>query len=363
MTWNIDDQTRLTLGGRYSSEEKTASRVLDFADLNGNSLPFDDLFLPNTTMGVDYILGQVLRVARHDLDGYREETEFAPSAILERDFASDSMAYLSWSRGFKSGGFDVRSNAPPEVTMLNPAFPAMVPAGTFAYDQEQAETVEAGVKSRLLDDRMEFNLAVFRTEYEDLQVSIFDGSLGFNVGNAASAVSQGMELDGRLAVNDNLTLIGSLALLDFEFKDYPNGQCTQRTRITTGEDLCDFSGMSNQYVADITGFLSADYQMPVTDNLFANAVLDIVYSSDYNPSQNLDPNVEQNGYTKVNLRLSLSDIDDNWEVSVLGKNITDETVVTYANDTPLAGSLSQSIGYYGFIEPPRTLAIQGTYRF
>ncbi|MEQ9567342.1 MAG: TonB-dependent receptor, partial [Pseudomonadales bacterium] len=363
LTWNIDDQTRLTLGGRYSSEEKTASRVLDFADLNGNSLPFDDLFLPNTTMGVDYILGQVLRVARHDLDGYREETEFAPSAILERDFASDSMAYLSWSRGFKSGGFDVRSNAPPEVTMLNPAFPAMVPAGTFAYDQEQAETVEAGVKSRLLDDRMEFNLAVFRTEYEDLQVSIFDGSLGFNVGNAASAVSQGMELDGRLAVNDNLTLIGSLALLDFEFKDYPNGQCTQRTRITTGEDLCDFSGMSNQYVADITGFLSADYQMPVTDNLFANAVLDIVYSSDYNPSQNLDPNVEQNGYTKVNLRLSLSDIDDNWEVSVLGKNITDETVVTYANDTPLAGSLSQSIGYYGFIEPPRTLAIQGTYRF
>ncbi|MEQ9209318.1 MAG: TonB-dependent receptor, partial [Pseudomonadales bacterium] len=294
LTWNIDDQTRLTLGGRYSSEEKTASRVLDFADLNGNSLPFDDLFLPNTTMGVDYILGQVLRVARHDLDGYREETEFAPSAILERDFASDSMAYLSWSRGFKSGGFDVRSNAPPEVTMLNPAFPAMVPAGTFAYDQEQAETVEAGVKSRLLDDRMEFNLAVFRTEYEDLQVSIFDGSLGFNVGNAASAVSQGMELDGRLAVNDNLTLIGSLALLDFEFKDYPNGQCTQRTRITTGEDLCDFSGMSNQYVADITGFLSADYQMPVTDNLFANAVLDIVYSSDYNPSQNLDPNVEQN---------------------------------------------------------------------
>ncbi|MEQ9021283.1 MAG: TonB-dependent receptor, partial [Pseudomonadales bacterium] len=244
LTWNIDDQTRLTLGGRYSSEEKTASRVLDFADLNGNSLPFDDLFLPNTTMGVDYILGQVLRVARHDLDGYREETEFAPSAILERDFASDSMAYLSWSRGFKSGGFDVRSNAPPEVTMLNPAFPAMVPAGTFAYDQEQAETVEAGVKSRLLDDRMEFNLAVFRTEYEDLQVSIFDGSLGFNVGNAASAVSQGMELDGRLAVNDNLTLIGSLALLDFEFKDYPNGQCTQRTRITTGEDLCDFSGMS-----------------------------------------------------------------------------------------------------------------------
>ncbi|MEX2366168.1 MAG: TonB-dependent receptor, partial [Pseudohongiellaceae bacterium] len=282
---------------------------------------------------------------------------------LERDFALDSMAYLSWSRGFKSGGFDVRSNTPPEVTMLNPAFPAMVPAGTFGYDQEQAETVEAGVKSVLLDGRMEFNLALFRTEYEDLQVSIFDGSLGFNVGNAASAISQGLELDGRLAVNDNLTLTGSMALLDFEFQEYPNGQCTQIVRITTGEDLCDYSGKSNQYVADVTGFLSADYQVPVSDALLANAVLDIIYSSDYNPSQNLDPNVQQDGYTKVNLRLSLSDIDDTWELSLLGKNLTDEEVVTYANDTPLAGSLSQSVGYYGFIEPPRTLAIQGTYRF
>lgn len=363
LTWNIDDLTRLTLGGRYSSEEKTASRVLDFADLNGNSLPFDDLFIPNTTMGEDYILGQVLRVARHDLEGSREETKFAPSATIERDFSDNDMTYLSWSRGFKSGGFDVRSNAPPQVTMLNPAFPAAVPAGTFSYDQEEAETIEAGVKSRLFNDRMEFNLAVFRTEYEDLQVSIFDGSLGFNVGNAAAATSKGVELDGRFAATDNLTLTGSLALLDFEFTDYPNGQCTQRVRITTGEDLCDYSGMSNQYVADVTAFLSADYQVPVTDRFLANAVLDLVYSSEYNPSQNLDPNVLQDGYTKVNLRLSLADIDDTWEISVLGKNLTDKKIVTYANDTPLAGSLSQSIGYYGFIEPPRTLAVQGTYRF
>ena len=363
VTWNINDLTRFTVGGRYSSEEKNASRTLDFTNLSGSSLPFDDLFLPNTTMGVDYILGQVLRVARHDMDGRREESDFAPSMIFERDFAQDSMAYLSWSRGFKAGGFDVRSNAPPQVTMLNPAFPAAVPAGTFEYEQEQAETVEMGLKSRLLDNRAEFNLAVFRTEYEDLQVSIFDGSLGFNVGNAAAAVSQGVELDGRWAATENLTLSGSLALLDFEFDEYPNGQCTQVVRITTGEDLCDYSGMSNQYVADVTGFLSADYQMPVSDRLFANMVMDIVYSSEYNPSQNLDPNVMQDGYTKLNFRLSLSDIDDVWEVSLLGKNLTDEEIVTYVNDTPLAGSLSQSIGYYGFIEPPRTLAIQGTYRF
>lgn len=363
VTWNISDSTRITAGGRYSNEEKEASRTLDFTDGDGNTLPYDDLFIPNTTMGVDYILGQVLRVVRHDLDGDREESKFAPSFTFEQDVFDDSMAYATWSRGFKSGGYDVRSNAPPQVTTLNPAFPAVVPAGTFEYEEEEAETLEVGLKSRLLDNSLELNMAAFYTSYEDLQVSIFDGTLGFNVGNAAEATSMGVEIDGRWATSENLTLSGSIAWLDFEFDDYPNGQCTQAERIATGEDLCDYAGLSNQYVADFSGFLSADHRIALTESLELNSVLDIIYSSEYNPSQNLDPAVEEDGYTKLNLRFSLSDIDDTWELSVLGKNLTDEEIVTYANDTPLSATLTESIGYYGFLEAPRTIAIQGTFRF
>jgi outer membrane receptor protein involved in Fe transport len=194
-------------------------------------------------------------------------------------------------------------------------------------------------------------------------VSIYDGVLGFNVGNAAQAVSQGVELDSRWMLTEQLTLSGSLAWLDFEFKDYPNGQCTQFERITTGLSECDFSGKSNQYVADWSGVLAADYVTNLGDNLELRTTLDVLFTTDYNPSQNVDPNIEQDGYHKINARIALSDIDGNWEVALVGKNLTDEETISYANDTPLAANLAQSVGYYALVDPGRTIAIQGTYRF
>ena len=388
-TWNINDRSRLTLGGRYSSEEKSATRTLTYTDLAGNELPYDDELRPNTTIGIDYILGRVLQVARHNLRGERQENKFAPSATFEYDFNDSSLSYINWARGFKAGGYDVRSNVAPGVnesggidsglpgySVTNPYSSALdfdLPSGSFEYSQERAETIEAGLKTTLLDGNMELNLAAFNTDYEDLQVSIFDGVLGFNVGNAGKATTMGIEADGRWALNENLTLSASLAWLDFEFTDFVDGQCTQAVRIArtaqaaaTGEavdNTCDYAGLSNQYVADFSGFASADYEAPLTDALFFRATADVLFTTDYNPTQNLDPNVEQNGYAKLNLRLALGAADQQWEIALVGKNLNDENIVTYANDTPLATNLSQSVGYYGFVESPRTLSVQGTYRF
>lgn len=388
VTWNINDRSRLTLGGRYSSEEKSATRTLTYSDLASNELPYDDSLVPNTHIGVDYILGRVLQVARHNVSGTREESKFAPSVVYEYDFNDSSLSYISWARGFKAGGYDVRSNvAPGELdggfdtrgnltrgpgySVRNPFSSALdfeLDSGSFEYKQERAETIEIGVKTTLLDGNMELNLAAFNTDYEDLQVSIFDGVLGFNVTNAGEATTMGIEADGRWALNENLTLSASLAWLDFEFTDFEDGQCTQAVRIARAavgndDNTCDYQGLSNQYVADFSGFLSADYETLITDQLVFNAVADLVFTTDYNPSQNLDPIVEQDGYSKLNLRLSVSDVEDTWELAVVGKNLTDENIVTYANDTPLATNLTQSIGYYGFVEPPRTVSVQGTYRF
>ena len=72
---------------------------------------------------------------------------------------------------------------------------------------------------------------------------------------------------------------------------------------------------------------------------------------------------EQQGYVKTNLRVSLSDPLKGWEVAALVKNLTDETIISYSNDTPLSSNIFGSIGHYGFVEAPRTFAIQGTYRW
>lgn len=380
-TWNINDQARLTLGGRYSDEEKEAIRQLDYADSNGEILPFNDTFIPNTELGVDYILGAVLQVERHDLAGERNESNFAPLINFEYDLADDVMAYATWSRGFKSGGYDARSNTAPYATgadgapivtvienAVSDALDVTIPEGSFEFDEEQAETIELGLKSRFYDNKVELNVAAFFTEYEDLQVSQFDGVLSFNVGNAAEAETKGVEIDGRWAISDHLTLGGALAWLDFEFKDYEGGQCTQQERIIADLNglptpVCDYEGFSNQYVADFSGAISLDYYNEISDGLLFRGTLDTIFTTDYNPSQNVDPGIEQDGYTKLNLRLALSDYDERWEVALLGKNITDEEIITYANDVPLSANLSQTVGYYAFVESPRTVAIQGTFRF
>ena len=365
-TWSFTDATRLTVGGRYSYEEKKASRILR-AFNGGSELPYDDLFIPGSYMGIDYLIGAVLQTARHDLRGDREKDNFAPAVIVEHDLNADAMAYASWVKGYKAGGYDVRSNSPPDgLLIINPFTPAanvQVSGGAFDYDEEKAETYEVGVKTALADGAAEVNVAYFYTQYDDLQVSIFDGVLGFNVGNAARAVTQGIELDGRWQLTESLMLSGSLAWLDFEFKDYDNGQCTQRTRIETGNVRCDFAGKSNQYVADWSGVVSLDYRRPVANALRFGATLDAIFTTDYNPSQNLDPAIEQDGYVKLNGRLSLGAEDGGWEVALIGKNLTDEEIITYANDTPLSANLGQSTGYYTFVEPGATYALQGTWRF
>ena len=74
----------------------------------------------------------------------------------------------------------------------------------------------------------------------------------------------------------------------------------------------------------------------------------------------LNPDIEQEAYTKVNARLALE--AEQWTLALVGKNLTDEDVTSFASDTPLSGTL-KAPSYTGYMERPRTFAIQATYRF
>lgn len=357
-TWNIDERMRLTVAGRYSDEEKKGSRRLTITDLDNNVLPAD-FGTPFTSgaWGVDAVYGLVFKVNRHDLQSSRDESAFSPLIMLEYDLNPDVLLYGSATQGSKSGGFDARSNA---GTSLDP----FGNLGTFEFEDEKATSFEAGAKATLMNGAAELNVALFYTEYEDLQVSIFDGTLGFNVGNAGEAETYGLELDGRWRITERFTLIGALAFLDFEFTDFAEGQCNFGEAPTSPSGVnCDYKGRTNQYVADWSGSLTGDYVMPVGNALELRATMDFVFTDDYNPSQTLDPGMDQDGYVKVNGRLSLADVDDKWEVALVGKNLTDEEIVTYGNQTPLAGNSFRVASRYAFYERERSVALQGVYRF
>jgi iron complex outermembrane receptor protein len=82
------------------------------------------------------------------------------------------------------------------------------------------------------------------------------------------------------------------------------------------------------------------------------------YKDDYFLDVDLDENTLQDSYVKFNSRIAIADGDNRWEVSLYGRNLTDETTYTYATDAPL------SAGIYGsWIEEPRIIGLQGRYNF
>lgn len=365
-TWNIDDEFRLNLGARYTKEDKEASRrqyhvAPNGADVGSASTGLNALF---SAFGIE---------PYDTINGDRDEGAFTPLITAQWDVSPDAMLYATWTTGFKGGGFDVRSNAHPDagygVTVATAGGPVFNPGkvGVFEYEEEKATSIEIGGKFTLADGAAELNAAIFRTEYEDLQTSQFDGTLGFNVTNAGEASSRGIELDGRWLLAEGLTLTGSAAYLDFEYTKFPNGQCAFGVTPNSASNpgLCDFSGQRREFTPEFQGTMSLDHVMPVGEDFELHSTLDLIYSDDYFASPTLDKNLTQEAYTKVNLRVAFGSADGQWEVAVIGKNLTDEEVVTFGNVAPLSTSLTGGKGaaYYAFFDRPRTVAVQGILRF
>ncbi|NIB40070.1 TonB-dependent receptor [Pseudomaricurvus alkylphenolicus] len=363
VTWNISDAARLTLGARYTDEDKEASRLQVHIDQTGTPTPVGTMA---DDLNVFYGLFRIEPYAQIADD--RNEGAFTPLVTFQYDVTPDAMLYATYTTGFKSGGFDVRSNAHPDSSVVNAmrAF-AIDLQGVFEYEEEEAESIEFGGKFTLADGAAELNVALFRTEYTDLQTSQFDGTLGFNVTNAGEATSQGLELDGRWRVSEGLTLSGSAAYLDFEYDKFPNAQCYfgQEPNSTSNPGLCDVTGKRREFTPEYQASLSADYVRPLGDTLELRGTVDFVYSDSYLASPALDPNLEQDSFTKVNARISIGAADGQWDLALVGKNLTDEEVVSFGNIAPLATTFTGGAGavYYGFYDRSSSVALQGTLRF
>jgi outer membrane receptor protein involved in Fe transport len=344
-TWQVSDRTRLTFGGRLSRDEKTATRKLTITDMEFNPLPPE---IDPLTQG---LYQAFFNVTNHDLKGSRDETQFMPSVSAQHEVSEDAMVYLSYARGAKSGGYDARSNNAPEN------------GGTFEFDDEQADALELGTKLSLADGRAELNLALFYTEYDDLQVSTYDGVLGYNVSNAARAVSRGLEVDGRWLATDRLLFSGAFAWTDFEFKEF-QGQCWFGQVSDAADGInCDYAGQTNLLTPENSGTLSATWFDEFSNGMALDATVDVLFTDDYLLTPTLDPRFVQDSYVRLNGRVALTLPGEQWEIALVGKNLTDEVIVNYGNYPPLAGPNFGALGFFAFIEQPRSVAMQVIWKY
>jgi iron complex outermembrane recepter protein len=348
--YELDEALTLTFGFRYTEEEKDYERLAEDFNLTvlagisivpgtgAVSYANPSLLSPRST---DLRVGGGVGVPRPFADPDSEDFEnFSPKLGIKYQIDDDTQVYATVSSSFKSGGFNGRV----ADAQLNP------------YDEETLISAEVGYKSQWFDDRIRFNSAVFYNDYDDLQVSSFDGSGGSLIpvfSNAGNAVIQGFEIELTALVTQSLTINANLGYLDAQYKEF---FAEADAATNTVVDVSDERELVNAPEWD--AFLGANYEMLIGDFGTLSFLTDIAYRSKTYLEVNSSENLAQGGYSVVNAAIMFESINEQWQFILGGKNLSDKEYRTHAFD--LSAFPGVELGYYN---APRTYSLSGTYRF
>ena len=301
-TYAIMPELRFTAGARYTIDKVRATHQ---ADLVPN---FFDMNIPN---GAPVVLVPFANLR----DTYKS---FSWRLGLDYDVTEDVLAYFSVDKGFKAGGFNIGI-----ITSL---------AERTQVDPETLISYEVGLKSTLFDRNLRLNLSAFYYDYSDLQVLSVNTQAGsavptLGLDNAADATIKGVEVEAFATPTDWLDLGLNFGILDAKFKNYLSGAIDP----VTGQPR-DFSGNRMPGAPKFT--LSANAQVTVPAGRFETrwrAEYNFTGKKFYNNAE--DQLVSSGeGYGLLNLRISLADPDNDWELAFWGKNVTDKAHIVDATD-------------------------------
>jgi len=326
LDYHINDQWLVSGSLRYGRETKDAHIVHTYVGvLPANNLPYD-------------------------LKGSRSESLWDYSAKVSYKVTPDAQLYLSYATGTKGGGFISNDGALYFNILYN--------KGRMDYEPEEAKSWEVGAKLRLLGGRGDLNVALFSTDFKNLQVSSYTGT-SFTTGNAAAATSKGVEVETNWRPTEALTVGGSLAYLDAKYDDYPGAACVYNAPVTCLPATNNLKGYRLTRAPEWKGSAYVQYEHEVADGLTLTGRLSADYTDLSYYQSDMNPLNAQPAYTKVNARIALASDAGNWELAVIGSNLTNEVVFSQAFNVPLIGGDSHGV----MINPPRTITIEAVKRF
>jgi len=282
-TWEFAPETSLTAGLRYTWERKT----------------FDGHSTIVTSAGVTSFPTPV--------SNNREIAKKPTWRIaLDHKFTDTVLGYISYNRGFKSGGFSPQQVTPPIVS----------------FKPEVLDAYEVGIKADLFDHHVRVNAAGFYYDYKQIQLVAFINNFS-TVYNAASAKVHGLDLDLTVAPVRGLSLTAGLSVLDSKFGNFPGA--TLSTPLAAGGNLLgvfNAKGNSLPLTPKWTLNLGADYSLDLGSRR-------LVLSGNYFHSDGwyaeADNRLVQHPYDLFNASATLFfDADQRYSVKVWGKNLTNK---------------------------------------
>jgi outer membrane receptor protein involved in Fe transport len=238
------------------------------------------------------------------------------------------------------------------------------------------EGAEAGLKALLLDQRLNIAVNAYRYRYSDLQVDFFNAqNFALITTNAGSAISEGVELEGEYRPTwiEGLRLRGMLAWNRAHYGRYI-GPCyagqTRAQGCNIGGEVA-LQNLSGKPTADAprwSGVLGIDHDRQIAAGLVLGFSTDVRYSDNYSVSPFAQPLDRQSSYVNIDAAIRLRTLDRRWTVEAIGKNLTNEFVVTYASDmpstgTPPGGETGQLADQFALFAPARSVTLQVTYLY
>ncbi|HEY4211152.1 MAG TPA: TonB-dependent receptor [Steroidobacteraceae bacterium] len=246
---------------------------------------------------------------------------------LDHNFTSDFMAYASYNRGFKTGGYN----------LLSP--------GSAPYYGEHVNAYELGLKSEWFDHRVRFNVSGFYYDYTDMQVTIILGGnqLFTNAGNSRI---KGIDASLDWAATQHVTLSAGLGLLNGVYTDYPGAR--GYTPWGTAINIANAKGADVPYAPRSSYNVSAVYHDLATPIGTFDATAQFSHTSKSYATP--DMGLARPAYSMLGGTIKWSPPTDNsWAVKVWGKNLTGAKYYTF--------SAESATGWYVAYGPPRTYGV------
>ncbi|KRG84153.1 TonB-dependent receptor [Stenotrophomonas daejeonensis] len=317
-TFDLAERLKLDVGARYTDEDKHAVAYnIGYTD--------DSFTTPNGVVAANF-------------DKTVNFKNVSPKVSLDYQFTPDIMGYVSASRGFKSGGYNIRANT------------TAVPRSGEPFDDEKVDSYEVGSKMAFLDQRAFLNLAYFYNKYEDIQLSVFtalpEGGFFGDFTNAGKGTVQGVEVEYQLLPTRNWLVSGNLAWLDAKYDEFMSG----------GVNIADTQYFTN--APEFSGALNVEYRTDLANGGNLSARVGYVYQSEVWPTTDLSPEIRQDGYGLLNAGV-IWKLDDAWSLSLQGTNLTDKEYRTTGYNLVSAG-LGVLTGFYG---APRQYMLTARYDF
>ncbi|MDO9432200.1 MAG: TonB-dependent receptor [Phenylobacterium sp.] len=347
-SFKITDKLTLTGGARYTWEKKDLDTVWNNTDGGIGCLTALSR-VPTLGAPGALICGTFQNPAFSQLgsnDQRLREEKLTGTVKIDYRFTPQILAYASYARGYKAGGFNLDRIAQPTQSGGRPAAPIL----DTSFKPEIVDSYEIGMKNTLFDRTVLLNGTIFYQEFTDFQLNSFNG-LVFNVTSVPTVISKGVDADfvwftpiEGLSLNSGVTYAETY---------YPKstasvlGSPPPPPAVPTGNQRLPGSRLS---LAPLwSASLAATYEHEITDNLVGRIAVNAKYQSSYNTGSNLDPVKNQPGFTLVNARVGIGPDDKSWQVEAWAQNIFDEYYTQVGFD-----AVAQTGSYNAFLGMPRT---------